>query len=222
MQIFGRRPRQKRGSRCVVLLLPLLVIFIVLLVLTVIRFPRFDTRTKITNACITGFVGLVCLLVSLLLYRRTRRFYVLGKSASFPCAAIRLKGTRYGKDTGIEFFSADPQAVRAYLVADDCCFGTSDDPALSETQKDKLFDRYIELCSEMGKIYSYQEFLPFDLAALQNKKIFCEKRLFQQIFGASGSKPSVMNGNEFYLYEPEAEWPSIKEKLLNCDSNKGL
>lgn len=31
-----------------------------------------------------------------------------------------------------------------------------------------------------------------------------------------------MNGNEFYLYEPEAEWPSIKEKLLNCDSNKGL
>ena len=138
MQIFGRRPRQKRGSRCFVLLIPLLLIFAVLLILTIVRFPRFDTGTKITNVCITGFFGIAYILAALWLYRRTRRFYALGKAEAYPCVAIQETPSRDGRSIGIEFFSADADRVRMYLVADDAGEIFSDKLPLNEAQKIRL------------------------------------------------------------------------------------
>ena len=222
MQIFGRRPRQKRGSRCFVLLLPLLLVFAVLLVLTIVRFPGFDTGMKITNACITGFFGIVYILAALWLYRRTRRFYALGKAEAYPCVAIQETPSRDGRSIGIEFFSADADRVRMYLVADDAGEIFSDKLPLNEAQKNTLIDAYFDLLTDLGKFYSYQEFIPFDLTFLRNKKIFCKKQLFTQIFGAVADSVSAMNGNEFCLYEPSAEWQPIKEEWLTKDSTKGI
>ena len=123
MQIFGRRPRQKRGSRCFVLLLPLLLIFAVFLILTIVQFPGLDTKGKITDLCLTGFFGLVYILAAMWLYRRTRRFYSLGKAENYPCAAIRAKFSRDGRSIEIEFFADDADAVRPFVIADD--FGGS-------------------------------------------------------------------------------------------------
>lgn len=221
MQIFGRRPRQKRGRRCFVLLLPLLLVFAVLLVLTIVRFPGFDTGTKITNVCITGFFGIVYILAALWLYRRTRRFYALGNAENYPCAAIQKTPSRDGWSISLKFFTADADTVRRYLVADDAGEIFSDKLPLTETQKNTLIDAYFDLLADLGKFYSYQEFIPFDLTFLQNKKIFCEKQLFTQIFGAAADSSSAINGNEFCLYEPGAEWPPIKEEWLAKDSTKG-
>lgn len=222
MQIFGRRPRQKRGSRCFVLLIPLLLIFAVLLTLTIVRFPGFDTGTKITNVCITGFFGIAYILAALWLYRRTRRFYALAKAEAYPCVAIQETPSRYGRSIILEFFAADADIVRTYLVADDSGEIFSDKLPLTEAQKDKLIDAYFDLHTDLGKFYSYQEFIPFDLSFLQNKKIFCEKKLFAQIFGATANSSAAINGNEFCLYEPSSEWPPVKEEWLNKNSAKEL
>ena len=214
MQIFGRRPRQKRGSRCFVLLLPLLLLFIVLLALTIVRFPGFDRAAKITNVCLTGVVGLSYLLAALLLYRRTRRFYALGRAETYSCAAVVAEPSRNGQSIEIKFFAADAGDVRTYLVADGAGEIFSEKPVLTEVQENALADAFFQLQDSLGKIYSYQEFIPFDLNFLQNKTIFCEKQLFAQLFGAAAGHTPAANGNRFCLYEPGTEWPPVKEAWL--------
>ena len=222
MQIFGRRPQQKRGSRCFVLLLPLLLIFAVFLILTIVQFPGLDTKGKITDLCLTGFFGLVYILAAMWLYRRTRRFYALGKAENYPCAAIRAKFSRDGRSIEIEFFADDADAVRPFVIADDSEEVFSDELPRTEEQKETIVDTYFSLLENLGKTYSYQEFIPFDLNFLQNKKILCEKKLFAHIFGATANGTQAMNGNEFCLYDLETEWPALKQKWLNKDTGKVL
>lgn len=215
MQIFGRRPRQKRGNRCFVLLLPLLIIFLVFAVLTAVRFRGFDTEAKITNLCIAGVLGLACILVALLLYRRTRRFYGLGRADGYPYAAIREQVSRDGWSAGLSFFAADEAAVRTYLVADGAGEVFSDKLPLTQAQKDRIIDAYFDLIGELRKVYSYQEFIPFYLNFLQNKKIFCERELFFRIFGSTADPARIGGSNCILLYDPHTEWPPVKENWLS-------
>lgn len=222
MKIFRRWPRQKRGSRCFVLLLPLLIIFALFLILMIVRFPGLDTGAKITHICLTGFFGLVYILSALWLYRRTRRFYALGKAENYPCAAIRAQKSRNGRAFTIEFYAADADAVRPYVVADDSEEIYLGAPGLSDEQMDILSDAFFSVQDSFGKKYSYQEFVPYDLNFLQNKKILCEKKLFAQLFGATTESSIAVNGNKFCLYDMETEWPAIKQEWLHKDSAKVL
>lgn len=213
MSVFGRRPNQKRGSRCIVLLLPFFLIFAVLLVLTIIRWPGFDKGTKISNICVTAGFGLVFAVACFLLVRRTRRFYRLGRDASYPVVCLQTAVSRYGKDIKICFYAASEEDVRDYAVSEDSQDIFSDSPSLTQQQHDKLIDSYFALCEKLGKTYSYQEFALCDLGFLHNKKILCEKQLSARLFGNS---TALTNSNTLILYDQAQEWSVLKEKWLNA------
>ena len=97
----------------------------------------------------------------------------------------------------------------ALLVA---CSGGADSAALTEEQHNKLIDAYFAICEKLYKIYSYQEFIPYDLNFLHDKKILCEKQLSARLFGNS---PLLPNGNTLVLYDQAQEWERLKEKWLN-------
>lgn len=212
MKTFGRRPHQRRESRCIVQLLPFFLIFALLLVLTIVRWPGYNTEGKITSACITGVFGLIFAAVCLVLVRRTRRFYRLGRDATFPVVCLQTAVSRYGKDVQLCFFAADEEDVRDYAVSEDSHDVFSDSAAETQQQRDKLIDAYFALCEKLGKRYSYQEFALCDLNFLHGKKILCEKQLAQQLFGLS---PVLPNGNALILYDQPQEWNALKEKWLN-------
>lgn len=218
MQIFGRRPRQKRGSRCLVLLSPLLLLFIVLLVLTIVRYRQYDAAAKIANACITGAAGIACILGAVWLYRRTRRFYALAASESWTCAALIEAPSRYGKDVCIEFFAAKAEDVRAFLAADGAGELFSADAALDEKQRDKLLDAYFALADKLGKSYSYQEFIPLDLQFLRKKTIFICRRLYSVLSPALCEGQLAQGENEIAVYDPEKEWAQLREQWLQTEA----
>ena len=212
MNLFGRRPNQKRGSRGIVLLIPFFLIFAVLLVLTIVRWPGFDKGTKISNICVTAGFGLIFAVACFLLVRRTRRFYRLGRDASFPVVCLQTTVSRHGTDIAISFYAADEEVVRDYAVGDDSQDIFSDSPSLTQQQHDKLIDAYFAQCEKLNKRYSYQEFSLCDLGFLHNKKILCEKQLSARLFG---NTPAMVNGNTLILYDQAQEWSALKEKWLN-------
>ena len=112
--------------------------------------------------------------------------------------------------------------MRPFVIADDSEEVFSDELPRTEEQKETIVDTYFSLLENLGKTYSYQEFIPFDLNFLQNKKILCGKKLFAHIFGATANGTPAMNGNEFCLYDLETEWPALKQKWLNKDTGKVL
>lgn len=218
MQIFGRRPRQRRGSRCFVLLLPLLLVFAVLLVLTVVRYPSYTAGARVTGICLTCAFGLASALAAALLYKRTRRFYALGRSEEYGFVALTEAPSRYGRDVRIEFFAAKAEDVRAYLAADGAGELFSSDAALTQAQRDELLDAYFALTDALGKSYSYQEFIPFDLQFLYKKEIFLSRQLYNALAPALPKEQLAQNGNKITVYDPVKEWAEIREAWLHKET----
>lgn len=212
MDLFGRRPRQKRGSRCFVQLIPLLILFVIFIALTAVRFDGYTSEARITSICMTAALGILYFGLLAILIRRTRRFYRLGTDNAYPVVCLKKTFSRHGGDVHIEFFAAEASDVRDSLVSFDSEEIFSDSAALTEEQRNKLIDKYFALCENLGKSYSYQEFIPYDLNFLHGKKIVCEKQLFARIFGTSTLLP---NGNSLVLYDQTQEWEPLKEKWLN-------
>ena len=212
MDLFGRRPRQKRGSRCFVQLSPLLIFFVFFIVLTAVRFDGYTTEGRITSICITAAMGILYFVLLAILIRRTRRFYRLGTDSAHPVVLLHTTISRSGKDIELSFFAAEENDVRDYAVSEASEDIFSDSAALTEEQHNKLIDAYFAICEKLYKIYSYQEFIPYDLNFLHDKKILCEKQLSARLFGNS---PLLPNGNTLVLYDQAQEWERLKEKWLN-------
>lgn len=210
MRIFDRFPRQKRGSRCVVLLLPLFLVFALFLALTIVRFPSYAQSAKVTSIVLTALAGAAFAASALLLFFRTRRFYRLGKDAAFPCAAIRAEQTRKGRVYLLAFYKCTDEAkLRAFLAAEDNDPLFSEDLSLREEERERIAERYLELEDEIGKACRYREFIPFDLNFLHGKQIFCDKESFAALFGRDAA-PQAPCGSKLIVYDKAEEWDRIR------------
>ena len=210
MNLFGRRPNQKRGSRCIVLLIPFFLIFAVLLVLTIVRWPGFDKGTKISNICVTAGFGLIFAVACFLLVRRTRRFYRLGRGRVLPrCPACRQPFPATGQTLRSLFTRRTRKSCATTRSAMIRRIFFPIPPRLHSNSTTNSSTHTLPSAEKLNKRYSLSGIFPLRPRLSAQQENFVRKTAFRP---PVGNTPAMVNGNTLILYDQAQEWSALKEK----------